>query len=435
MALPSAVVVFIAVLAALRVATSQVECANGSCAGDGGEFSLLQHGARRNHKMTDLSFKDVLLKTQQGTFWPENTLRSQVHKEFLLELQQRVGDGVEQQKRESWGFCPGIAVIEEPMTKVLLDKDLFNETNLGWWSMPVQQSSATLAELRGQLTDLQLPFPLNTSVAGRATTFSKGSAAQVAAMMYNATKVRGIFENMPEAMRGVFWMKGNAMAEELTVMQHSMWFPEEKLLVQPQAPFSWAWPGGKPKDAPFFGQMYSDDESTGLQNGFLYMLTAPTNSYRFSNCSDGGKISAWPLCNTTSSDPMAYAYMQANSFGSLTAVSNPGELVSAVTGIPSMLTSAIQGAFTLQALKGPVEGALFRRTCQWGISACAFLDFGSYDLVKILDGAGSPVQPYYQEFIDYMGDVPLIVWSGFSSDDSKKTLADLNRKWIEKNER
>ena len=40
------------------------------------------------------------------------------------------------------------------------------------------------------------------------------------------------------------------------------------------------------------------------------------------------------------------------------------------------------------------------------------IPFGGYTLLKVLDGEGNPVQPAYDEFIQYMGDVPIWTWAG-----------------------
>lgn len=42
-------------------------------------------------------------------------------------------------------------------------------------------------------------------------------------MMYEATKVEGVPEKVPRELRGVYWMKGNPVPEELMVIQHAQW--------------------------------------------------------------------------------------------------------------------------------------------------------------------------------------------------------------------
>merc|ERR1719401_1641171 len=84
--------------------------------------------------------------------------------------------------------------------------------------------------------------------------------------MFEGTRVPGVFERVPEKLRGVFWMKGNPLPEELVVMQYSKWLNDEKSVVLPAAPFNWAWPAGRPKNAPKGGRFYSDDATAGLTN-------------------------------------------------------------------------------------------------------------------------------------------------------------------------
>jgi len=61
------------------------------------------------------------------------------------------------------------------------------------------------------------------------------------------------------------------------------------------------------------------------------------------------------------------------------------------------------------------------------VANCAFAEFGSYDLVKIVGPDGQPLQPQYNEFIEYMGDVPLFVWAGWRSEEEKSRVARAQR--------
>merc|ERR1719203_1486361 len=100
-------------------------------------------------------------------------------------------------------------------------------------------------------------------------------------MMYKATKVSGVFEKVPEPLRGVFWMRGNPMPDELTVLQYGSWFPDEGLYLTGVAPFSWSYPASKPKNAPYFGAAYSNSPKKGASNAFNQASSAEMYSYRF----------------------------------------------------------------------------------------------------------------------------------------------------------
>lgn len=79
----------------------------------------------------------------------------------------------------------------------------------------------------------------------------------------------------------------------------------------------------------------------------------------------------------------------------------------------TVVDMSVSGARRPEAYKNASDGTAWRRTIQFGKGSCADKEQGSYDLVKVLDGEGAPVQPYYDEFLEYMGDVPLMVWSGW----------------------
>ena len=39
----------------------------------------------------------------------------------------------------------------------------------------------------------------------------------------------------------------------------------------------------------------------------------------------------------------------------------------------------------------------------------------STKLTKVLDASGAPVQPHFDEFVSYMGDVPIFLWTGHAA--------------------
>mmetsp|Transcript_97957 Transcript_97957/g.315212 ORF Transcript_97957/g.315212 Transcript_97957/m.315212 type:complete len:108 (-) Transcript_97957:310-633(-) len=77
----------------------------------------------------------------------------------------------------------------------------------------------------------------------------------------------------------------------------------------------------------------------------------------------------------------------------------------------------------MEEMPGSKDGSLWKRACYFGPGSCAFMEFGSYNLTKILDEHGEPVQPHYDEFIEYMGNVPLLVWAGWADKQAKKDVS------------
>mmetsp|Transcript_9705 Transcript_9705/g.25821 ORF Transcript_9705/g.25821 Transcript_9705/m.25821 type:complete len:250 (+) Transcript_9705:2-751(+) len=224
---------------------------------------------------------------------------------------------------------------------------------------------------------------------------------------------------MPKKMRGMYWMKGNGIPEELTITHYGQWFPEHEQMIVPFAPFMWAWPGGRPKNAPFGGAMYSQDFTAGLASAMPMIIGGVVFSYKYSTC-EGRYCRRDPPTN----DDMAFAYMQVGTFGNMTQADDLGTglMVSAMSG--GLTLPGLTGAFTLEEMPGSEDGSLWKRTCYWGTGSCASTEFGSYDLTKIVDEHGEPMQPHYDEFIKYMGEVPLMVWAGWADEQAKKDVAD-----------
>lgn len=61
----------------------------------------------------------------------------------------------------------------------------------------------------------------------------------------------------------------------------------------------------------------------------------------------------------------------------------------------------------------------------------------SYELVKIMDGDGQPVQPYYNQFLKFMGTVILMMWLGWKDEVTKNGIkknveAAIKKRWVRK---
>jgi len=294
---------------------------------------------------------------------------------------------------------------------------------LGWWNMPAQDLSFA------QNRSLAQPFtqlPAYGRYFTKDVTFSLVDADEGAHLMYNATKLnkKDGGDEVPKELGGVFWMKGNGIAEELTVLQYGKWYPTDGVYVAAYAPMVWSWPAGKPKDAPGGGIKYSNDSSQGAINAIYMCMGSTAISYAMSKCPPYATCSKWgnPLGN------MSFGYMQLHPRGKLQDVSNIGDQ------LPIKEVKEASGAFTIEAKKDfSATNRVWRRKCQWGISSpsCANWNFGSYDLTQIIDGDGEKTQ-YFQDWVNYMHDdsgkkVQMIVWSGFKDDRSKKQL----EKWYQ----
>merc|ERR1719356_181099 len=48
-------------------------------------------------------------------------------------------------------------------------------------------------------------------------------------------------------------------------------------------------------------------------------------------------------------------------------------------------------------------------------SVCGQLNIGGFELVRVISASGTKVQPFHNEFEEYMEGQPTIVWSGFSA--------------------
>jgi len=299
--------------------------------------------------------------------------------------------------------------VVSQITPEFVDTYLDGKPYYSWLSLPVQQPPEVLEQLTSELTNITTFYtnPVLAKMFGKEIanlTFGYGTAEKIVDIMYKGTKVNGIFETVPDELRGVFWMKGNGIGEELTVFQNSLWVEAEQTLLVPIAPYSWGWPAGTPKGAPHGGVIYSVTEAGALVltgNG-----TGSTFSYKFGPCPSGKEC-------TEGSNNLTYANLQVHPHGDLREYAV--NLAHMIPGLPEPLFKHIQGQFDVEEYPdAEPKGSRFYRRCRWGPGSCSCLEFGSYDLVKILNGDGSPLEPYYTEFLDYMGDVPLFVWSGFT---------------------
>lgn len=281
--------------------------------------------------------------------------------------------------------------VKSQVSPVAVNTMLGGYWRLGIADMPAQQSSI----MKGlAMKDLNPDPWQGVKLADKSTlTWGSADAATVAKWMYNVTKVGSIWDKVPEMLRGVFWMKGNGIPEELAILQYGLWSPEARQYLVPMAPFMWAWPNGKPAAAPNGGVLYERwaafKAADALVSGSVPGLIQPvTMSYGFN-------------------EDMTSALLQVHPGNDLTQ-----DIVN-IEGLMGLGPSWATGQFRL--IEEKAAGAQWKRDIKWGVGGCACIEFGSYTLLKIIDGNGAPLQPYYDEFIAYMGDVQLIVQTGFKS--------------------
>jgi len=395
----------VGVVAAAGAATCAAGAAGGaSCDAESSTLLQVKHQEVQRHAFTWAQDLASTLERSLKSTWEALTPRTS-HKD-----QAKFGAQASTTKS---GKCLGTKVECASQTAGLVPEK--SPQHAMWYNMPPQD----LAQMQGfhaDLTNMELP-PLLANLSNNAVTIGYGPGAKVARMMYEATKVNGLSENLPRELRGVYWMKGNPVPEELMVIQYAQWHEEEGLLVLPLAPWSWSWAAGKPKDAP--SDLYSCDLSAAAQaiQGLIMAQTAL--SAKFSTCKEGQKKTIQPVvCKANCEDKLAYGYLQLHQFGNLTEAANIGALLSAINNAP--LLAGASGAFTLQKHPHAKDGSIWRRPSQWGIRGdCATVESGTYDLVKVIDADGNKVQPWHDEFVKDMGDVPLMTWTGWKSEEGR----------------
>jgi len=295
--------------------------------------------------------------------------------------------------------------IETPPTSSALLPYMEGRDTFHWWNMPKQRSEEQLEWCRSQLSN---PMPLYGLQYG----FLPGASAPE--VLYRCTKVPAIFEEVPEPLRGVFWMKDNAMNEELAVLQFGRWFEGQRIYIMPASPFSWAWAGAdgtKPNDAPFNGNLYGEYISKFHMDGLAGGHQSQT--YAFSTCPGGedlpfpwGEVGHACVAGSGSTAELTFANLEAHYWGNLSVATQTGLYTLESVG-PNAWYRGIYGPV-------PVIGDFFKGCNCWSV--------GSYNLRRILDGDGNPVEPYHSEWVAYIGQANLAVWYDYSDPASLELL-------------
>jgi len=276
--------------------------------------------------------------------------------------------------------------------------------SFNWWNLSVQRPEALLKSCQERMQDVKQYGAMN---------YGSLPAEEAVKMAYECTKVPGIFERVPERMRGVFWMSGNAIAEELSVLQMGEWYEEDRTLVVPYAPFMWAWPGGMNDKAPLSGALY-----TKLARGKTMPVLPdahPAFAFKFEECPGGIDIDFIPfhgyeghkcVAGSGTGKDLTFAKLQAWTGGNPTAIGHAEHYT-----IEELQDAASPGNAWHRGIYYSLGGVLGR---------CRCIDFGSYTLKRIMDGEGKPIEPYYTEFLEYQRDIPLVFWTGYADKKAKE---------------
>lgn len=271
-------------------------------------------------------------------------------------------------------------------------------SNVADLAAPELGSGAELANAAAlQTFAARLYRPWTDNKSGQS--FGFVSASEAPSLLFNATsssenRSQAAERAVPEKLRGVFWMRGNAMPEVLVTVQHGEWHRDRGALMVPKAPLSRAWFGGPRLRPPrsvggggwFYkllgGQGLAQVDNTGLV------------SLSFDSCPD------WARCvGLPANDNLTFATMQVHPRDD-----------------PAELKQASRYLFTSwEEVAGEVVDG--NPGSHWRVRSAAFsghLDIGGYDLVRVINPDGSKSQPHHEEFEAYMGEEPAIVWSGYA---------------------
>lgn len=249
--------------------------------------------------------------------------------------------------------------------------------------MSVLPPTNLYTELREEIKDNE-----HWTVEKTGYTYALADVHEAPLLIYNGTKIAGNWETLPQVFKGVFWMEANGLPEVLATMQYAEWFESEQALVRPSVPFGWGWYGGEepPPGASEFMNAYgfinSRDLAASLGEGNGTLVQGFKPCPRGSRCEHGA-------------DDFAYADLFSHTGGDTT---NPGALTKYARWTMEEDTSV-----------SPPGSFFYRRVS----GVCNMIEFGSYNLVKILDENAVRIEPHYSRYVEFMNGAPLILWTGF----------------------
>mmetsp|Transcript_131196 Transcript_131196/g.379495 ORF Transcript_131196/g.379495 Transcript_131196/m.379495 type:complete len:369 (+) Transcript_131196:100-1206(+) len=257
------------------------------------------------------------------------------------------------------------------------------------------QNMTTIPRDRWDVFSLLLTEPWTT--AGNYS-FGYATPDRTPSMLFEGSKAEGVFEEIPDKLRGVWWMRGNPIAEVLAVVQYGKWFEKEKTLLVPNAPWTWAWWGGEaneyPKGLDWISKLvYGFASGRSIAESYTDLSAIDTLvSFVFEPCPDGAECEE-------GAENLAYAKLMSHASGDLT---KHGMVYYDGYTMEEMSAEEVTNDTQRNGSR------YFRRSELF----CGLFGRGTgYNLTKILDGYGNKVEPYFSEYIDFMAGRPLIIWS------------------------
>eukprot|EP00405_Crypthecodinium_cohnii_P018349 CAMPEP_0206452650 /NCGR_PEP_ID=MMETSP0324_2-20121206/20078_1 /ASSEMBLY_ACC=CAM_ASM_000836 /TAXON_ID=2866 /ORGANISM="Crypthecodinium cohnii, Strain Seligo" /LENGTH=362 /DNA_ID=CAMNT_0053922793 /DNA_START=80 /DNA_END=1168 /DNA_ORIENTATION=- len=230
--------------------------------------------------------------------------------------------------------------------------------------------------------------------------FGYVAADRGASMLFEASKVLGVFEKVPEELRGVWWAKGSPFPQVLMTFNFGHWSEEEKTLLVPTAPWTTAWwSGGNfayPESyfKPLARLFYTFVTGKQLATGYAALSnSSQTVSYTFSRCPGGGESCEQATSKYTFAEVSAHpkGHLQGQGFDPLASWS-----------LMNIEATEVEDA-------SQRDQSLFARRLNLECGPLAYMP--EYHLAKIIDASGNPVEPFHSEYMDFMSGMPLIVWS------------------------
>jgi hypothetical protein len=215
-------------------------------------------------------------------------------------------------------------------------------------------------------------------------TWASGSSTAVPTAMYVGSIVSDVTTLLPDALRGVFWLKGGDGSqghEELISLQYGKWFPSELVLIVPEAPFTRAWAASAPEKANASGK-YED----------------PLSPRREAWSTRYARARSWVFSDKS----LAHAWTQVHApYGDL-------------LGTPASDKFAQSSVTTFAATPG-TNGSSWRCTEYTGWNECNYMQVSSYGWEKIISSDGNFVRPAYDQFVDFMGKSQLFFHTGWKN--------------------
>jgi len=274
-----------------------------------------------------------------------------------------------------------------------------DDSGLGWWAMAAKQPLDDLQRAQRQLYKQQTRV-----IDGANLSFGVAIGSAAPKLMYDATRVPGVWEQVPAKLRGIFLVRDEAAgSEELMALQYGRWDEQGSLLVVPTAPWSYAWLAGSAADAAEAskGFYYFPDEAERRSADSI--VDAAARSYRFSE-----------------EPSLASASVQVHPAGQPQVGRAPNEFAA-----DSALSGLLIGTQTFQEDAGAEQGpgTTWRSVEQWSVLSCSCVQHRTLTFEKILDANGEPVEPQHSDFLRRSSGNPFYLWTGWPSERARQEAA------------